>query len=154
MRAELTIEIARTPQDVFSYLTDVSNLPAWQTGVKSAALRDGRIEESRSLLGRELNTTLEVVEQQEPRLFTLRALDGPVQFTVRHELEPARGGTRLTVTAEGDVPGFAAGLLARGAERQFRKDFERLKQILESASSQRGAQPRPHRAPSNRRGGC
>ncbi len=28
--------------------------------------------------------------------------------------------------------GFAAGLLARGAERQFRKDFERLKQILES----------------------
>jgi hypothetical protein len=35
------------------------------------------------------------------------------------------------VTAEGDVPGFAAGLLARHAEKQFRKDFERLKQILE-----------------------
>ena len=132
MHAELTIEIARTPEDVFSYLTDVSNLTAWQTGVKSAKLRDGRIEESRSLLGRELNTTLEIVEQEEPRLFTLRALDGPVRFTVRHELEAAEEGTRLTVTAEGEVPGFAAGLLARGAERQFRKDFERLKQILES----------------------
>jgi carbon monoxide dehydrogenase subunit G len=132
VRAELTIEIARTPEDVFSYLTDVSNLPAWQRGVKSATLRDGRVEESRSLLGRELNTTLEIVEQEEPRLFTLRALDGPVPFTVRHELEPADGGTRLTVTAEGDVPGFAAGLLARGAEKQFRKDFERLKKILES----------------------
>ena len=132
MHAELTIEIARTPEDVFSYLTNVSNLPAWQTGVRSAKLRDGRIEESRSLLGRELNTTLEVVEQEKPRLFTLRALDGPVRFTVRHELEAADNGTRLTVTAEGDVPGFAAGLLARGAERQFRKDFERLKQILES----------------------
>ena len=132
MRAELTIEIARTPEDVFSYLTDVSNLPTWQTGVRSAELRNGRIEESRSLLGRELNTTLEVVEQEEPRLFTLRALDGPVRFTVRHELEAAEEGTQLTVTAEGDVPGFAAGLLARGAERQFRKDFERLKRILES----------------------
>ena len=132
MRAELTIEIARTPEDVFSYLTDVSNLPAWQTGVKSARLHDGRVEESRTLLGRELNTTLEVVEQQKPRLFTLRALDGPILLTVRHELEPSDGGTRLTVTAEGDVPGFAAGLLARGAERQFRKDFERLKRILES----------------------
>ena len=132
MRAELTIKIARAPEDVFAYLTDVSNLPSWQTGIKSAELRDGRIEESRSLLGRELNTTLEVVEQEEPRLFTLRALDGPVRFTVRHELEAADEGTRLTVTAEGDVPGFAAGLLARGAERQFRKDFERLKQILES----------------------
>ena len=132
MRAELTIEIARTPDDVFSYLTDVSNLSAWQSGVKSATMRDGRIEESRSLLGRELHTTLEIVEQERPTLFTLRALDSPFPFSVRHELEPAGDGTRLTVTAEGDVPGFAAGLLARSAERQFRKDFERLKRILES----------------------
>ena len=132
VRAELTIEIARTPKDVFSYLTDVSNLPTWQAGVKSATLRDGRIEESRSLLGKELTTTLEIVEQEEPRLFTLRALDSPVPFTVRHELEPADGGTRLTVTAEGDVPGFAAGLLSSRAEKQFRKDFARLKEILES----------------------
>ena len=65
-------------------------------------------------------------------MFTLRALDSPVPFTVRHELEPADGGTQLTVTAEGGVPGFAAGLLARRAEKQFRKDFERLKEILES----------------------
>ena len=132
MRAELTIEIARSPEDVFAYLTDVSNLPAWQAGVKSATMRDGRIEESRSLLGRELHTELEIVEREEPRLFTLRALDSPVAFTVRHELEATAGGTRLTVTAEGDVPGFAAGLLRRRAERQFRKDFARLKQILES----------------------
>ena len=41
-------------------------------------------------------------------------------------------GTRLTVTAEGDVPGFAASFLARRAEKQFRGDFARLKEILES----------------------
>jgi len=132
VRAELTIEIARTPEDVFSYLTDVSNLTEWQTGVKSAALRDGRIEESRSLLGREIHTTLEIVEQEPPRLFALCAVEGPIRLSVRHELEPSDGGTRLKVTAEGDVPGFAAVLLARGAEKQFRKDFERLKKILES----------------------
>lgn len=132
MRAELTIEIARPPEEVYAYLTDVSNVPAWQSGVRSATLRDGRIEESRSLLGREFHTTLEIVEQEALRLFALRALDSPVPFTVRHELEPAETGTRLTVTAEGEVPGFAAGLVARRAERQFRKDFERLKQILEA----------------------
>jgi carbon monoxide dehydrogenase subunit G len=133
VRAELTIEIERTPEDVFAYLTDVSNVPAWQSGVKSSTLRDGRIEESRTLLGRNVDTTLEIVEQEEPRLFALRALTGPVRFTVRHELEAANGGTLLKVTAEGDVPGgFAAGLVARQIEKQFRKDFERLKQILES----------------------
>jgi carbon monoxide dehydrogenase subunit G len=132
VKAELTIEIARSPEEVFAYLTDVSNLPDWQAGVKSAAERDGRIEESRSLLGKEIQTTLEIVETERPLLFVLRALDGPVRFTVRHEVEPADGGTRLKVTAEGDVPGLAAGLLARAAEKQFRRDFERLKQILES----------------------
>jgi carbon monoxide dehydrogenase subunit G len=132
MRAELTVEIARPPEEVFSYLTDVSNLPSWQSGVKSATRRDGRIEESRSLLGRQVHTTLEIVDEEDPRLFTLRALDSPVPFTVRHELEPAEGGTRLTITAEGDVPGFAAKFFARRAEGQFRKDFARLKKNLES----------------------
>ncbi len=132
VRAELTIEIGRTPDEVFAYLADVSNLPAWQSGVKSATRRGGLIEESRSLLGRELHTTLEILEEEPPRVFALRALDSPFPFTVRHELESADGGTRLTVAAEGEVPGFAAGLVARSAERQFRKDFERLKRILES----------------------
>jgi carbon monoxide dehydrogenase subunit G len=133
MRAELTIEIARTPRDVFAYLTDVSNLPAWQSGVKGAELQDGRVVETRSFLGRELQTTLEIVEQEAPRLFTLRALNSPVPFTVRHELVAADGdGTRLTVVAEGEVPGFASGLVAQRAKRQFSKDFARLKKILET----------------------
>ena len=132
MQAELTIEIDRPPEDVFAYLTNPSNLPAWQSGVRSATLReDGKIVESRSLLGREFRTTIEIVEHEEPRLFTLRALDGPVPFSVRHELEPSGGGTLLTVTAEGEVPSFAGGLVARRVEKQFRKDFQRLKQILE-----------------------
>ncbi|HZS30370.1 MAG TPA: SRPBCC family protein [Gaiellaceae bacterium] len=131
MQAELTIEIARTPEEVFAYLTDVANLPAWQSGVKSAELRDGRIEETRSFLGRELHTTLEIVESEPPRLFVLKALDSPVPFTVRHELEPAGEGTRLTVVAEGDVPGFASGLVAQRAKRQFSKDFAALKREIE-----------------------
>jgi carbon monoxide dehydrogenase subunit G len=140
VRAELTIEIARSPEEVFAYLTDVSNLPAWQSGVHSAEL-DGapragaRITESRHMLGRELTTILEVEEYEAPRLFVLRAVDSPVPFTVRHELEPSGAGTTLSVVGEGDaglLPGFAAGIMARRAEKQFRKDFERLKRLLES----------------------
>ena len=145
VRAELTVEIARAPEEVFSYLTDVSNLPRWQSGVSGATLEGeppenepvpgALIHESRRLLGRELRTTLEIDEYERPRLFTLRALNSPVPFTVRHELEPSATGTRLTVVGEGDaglLPGFAAGIMARRAEKQFRKDFERLKRLLES----------------------
>jgi carbon monoxide dehydrogenase subunit G len=142
MRAELSIEVARTPDDVFAYLTDVANLPAWQSGVHVAQIEDAgeprvgaRIRESRHMLGRELDTTLEITEYDAPRLFSLRALDSPVPFVVRHELEPSGDGTRLTVTGIGDaglLPGFAAGIMARRAEKQFRKDFERLKKLLEA----------------------
>jgi carbon monoxide dehydrogenase subunit G len=142
VRAELTIEVARTPEDVFAYLTDVSNLPVWQSGVHTAQIEDAgaprvgaRIRESRHMLGRELDMTLEITEYDVPRVFALRALDSPVPFTVRHELAAQDGGTLLTVTGVGEaglLPGFAAGIMARRAEKQFRKDFERLKKLLEA----------------------
>ena len=140
VRAEVVVQIARTPEEVFAYLTDVSNLPAWQSGVHSASL-DGeprvgaQIHEARHMLGRELHTTIEIEEYDPPRAFALRAIDSPVPFTVRHELEASEGGTKLVVTGEGDqglLPGFAAGILAKRAEKQFRTDFERLKRLLES----------------------
>lgn len=136
MRAELTIEIARTPEEVFDYLTDVSNLPSWQSGVHTARRDGDRIHESRHMLARELSTTLAIEAEERPRIFAIRALDSPVPFIVRHELEPdGDGGTRLHVLGEGDagmLPGFAAGIMARRAEKQFRKDFERLKRVLET----------------------
>jgi len=89
------------------------------------------------MLGRELNTMLEITDYEPPRLFVLKALNSPVPFTVRHELEASEAGTTMTVTGEGDaalVPGFASGIMARRAEKQFRKDFERLKKRLEHVS--------------------
>jgi carbon monoxide dehydrogenase subunit G len=135
MRAEVVVEIARSPEEVFAYLVDVSNLPRWQSGVHSAERVGERVHERRTMLGRELSTELQIEAEEPPRLFTLRALNSPVPFTVRHELEPSAGGTRLTVVGEGDtgmLPGFAARLMARRAEGQFRKDFERLRRLLES----------------------
>jgi carbon monoxide dehydrogenase subunit G len=135
VHAEVVVDIDRTPEDVYAYLTDVSNLPKWQSGVHSARREGSQIHESRHMLGRELSTTLEIEEEDPPNVFALRAVNSPVPFSVRHELEPSGGGTRLTVTGEGDagmLPGFAAGIMARRAEKQFRKDFERLKRLLEA----------------------
>jgi carbon monoxide dehydrogenase subunit G len=88
------------------------------------------------MLGRELHTTMEVTDFEPPRVFALRAVHGPVELSVRHELEPSGAGTRLRVI--GDVEshllrGFAAGIVRRRAETQFRTDFDRLKRILESS---------------------
>ena len=141
MRAELTIEIERPVDDVFAYLTDVSNLPEWQSGVEEAHVEGGelgaggRVVERRRLLGRTMKHELEVTAYEPPRVFALRASGGPVAFEVTHTLDDVAGRTRLRVDGDIDsaaLPGFMLGIAAKRAEKQFRSDFERLKRVLEA----------------------
>jgi uncharacterized protein YndB with AHSA1/START domain len=143
VRIELTVAIARPLQEVFDYLSDVERLPEWQQSAlaarSEAPLAEGvRIEERRRVLGREIENELEVTAYEPPRRLTLRALRGPVRFTVDHELVADGGSTLLHVNARGGSGRFmklAEPLLARTAEDEMRKDLDRLKEILESRAA-------------------
>lgn len=136
----LELEIARPPEDVFAYLTDVERLPEWQTTAVSCET-DGpvqvgsRIRERRTFIGRDVRTELEVTAHDPPRRFDVRARGGPVPFAISHVLQPAPTGTQLHVDVDVQV-GAMMRLAAAGplklAEREFRSDFERLKELLES----------------------
>jgi uncharacterized protein YndB with AHSA1/START domain len=137
---EITVDVARPSADVFAYLTDVSKLPEWQSTASEAeldgAVRQGaRIRERRHFLGRDVRTELEVTAYEPPQRFDVRSAGGPVSFGIRHTLTPAGEGTRLR--AEVDVKlGRMMRLAAQGplkmAEREFRGDFARLKELLEA----------------------
>ena len=139
VRIELTIDVARPAEDVFTYLVDLDRLPEWQeSAVESRAdepLAEGvRIFECRRALGREVHSELEVTEFDRPRRLMLKTLKGPVKFTVDHRLAEADGGTRLTVVAEGKAGGLmrlGEPMLARTVEAEMQKDFDRLKGLLE-----------------------
>ena len=140
IRVEHSIVVDRTPAEVFAFLTDPANLPAWQGSCRSARA-DGpvevgaRITEKRSFLGREATSIVEVTELEPERLFTLEVVEGPVAFSVRHRLEPAGDGTRVTVNAEGEPGGvlrFGSRFVARAVEQETRKNFARLKTVLET----------------------
>jgi carbon monoxide dehydrogenase subunit G len=139
LRMDHTVRIARPPADVFGYLTDVEKLPDWQSSAvevrAEGELRVGtRIREIRNFLGRRAESTLEVIEYDPGRKFSLRVLSGPLPFEVRHALTPEGGGTRLDWVAEADTsrfPKLAVRMMAGTAERQFKGDLERLKRLLE-----------------------
>lgn len=141
LRAELTIEIARSVEDVFAYLTDVEKLPEWQGSVVSSRadgpLGEGsRIVEQRSLLGHEAETELEVTAYEPGRRFTLRTVRGPVDLMIDHALQPAAEATKLRVTATGKAGGllrFAGRAVEAKARHELHRDFERLKANLEQA---------------------
>jgi carbon monoxide dehydrogenase subunit G len=140
IRIELTVEIERSPDDVFQLLSDIDRLPEWQASAVEAytegPLAEGsRVTEKRRLLGREVDSELEVVAYEPPRRLTLRSLGGPVSFTVDHELVEEGGGTHLTFVAKAEPSALlrlAERVLARRAEQQFRQDFDRLKELLEA----------------------
>lgn len=135
-------EIGRPPNEVFAYVTDVANLPEWQSGVREATvdgpMRVGAIvRERRRLLGRDLSTTLEVSEYEPDRRFSLRARSGPLPFEVTHTFESAGAGTRLVFHGAAEPPGFmrlTRRMVKAMAEREFRGYFKTLKQVLEAGS--------------------
>jgi carbon monoxide dehydrogenase subunit G len=138
-RYRRTVEIDRPPEDVFAFVTDLDNLSRWQPTIRevewSAPLERGAtFRETREMLGRRARSRLEVTALDPPGEFSLRVVEGPVPLTVRHLLEPAERGTRLTLEAEGEAGGLmrlAAPLAERAAARQAGQDLERLKRLIE-----------------------
>ncbi len=143
VRLEFSFDIDRPPSEVFAYLTDPANLPEWQSSALEAhwegeQAAGARIKEVRKFLGRRMESELEVTAYEPDRRFALKVLSGPVPFSVDHMLVARNGGTRLTFVGEGEPGGFfklAEPIVARTAERQFKSDFETLKDVLEGRAA-------------------
>lgn len=144
IRYELAIEIAQPPVEVYAYLADPTHLADWQQDVEEVRDAPGgalpvgaTFTEVRSFLGKRAESTLEVTAAEPGREFSLRTIAGPVQVSIRHLLEPAGDGTRVSVEAEADagkLVGLGGPLLRKAAERRARGDFERLKKALEGGA--------------------
>jgi uncharacterized membrane protein len=133
---DLEVTIDRPIGEVFAYVTDVRNVPDWQESAESAEWIEAgrRFRERRHFLGRTTGLELEVTAFEPDRRFDIRTVDSPFGFEIGHSFEAVGDATRLRVHGEARLGGalrFAAGMARRQAERQFRHDFDRLKETLE-----------------------
>lgn len=118
----------------------MSRLPEWQPSAASAELegelREGAlVREVRTFMGRRAASTLEVTEHMPPRRFSLRVVEGPIRYSVEHALEALDRRTRVTFVARAEtrgMPRLIQGAVRRAVGRQFVKDLEAFKRILES----------------------
>ena len=144
MNFELEVEISRSPDDVYAFLADPSNLPSWQEEVHEVRGASGEplptgatFTEVRSFLGKRIESILEVTASIPGREFSLQSRSGPIRFSVRHLLEPAKTGTRVRLEGEADpgrLFGVAGPFLRKAIERRTRSDFERLKRVLDGSA--------------------
>jgi uncharacterized protein YndB with AHSA1/START domain len=139
---DLTIDtpIARDAAAVFGYVTDPELLPTWQTNTVSS-VPDGPLavgtrlrEIHRAPGGKELVSVVEVTEYEPGRAFALHVVEGtPVDLRIT--LEPSAGGTLMRFRAFGRLTGamrLAQPLLQRVLKRQFARQCETLKRLLET----------------------
>jgi uncharacterized membrane protein len=138
-----SIEISRSPEDVFAYIDDLATHGEWQEQVVSAKVDGGdptrvgtRSTEVRKMGGREQQTTYEVTEHNPPHMVAFRGVDGSIRVIGRVTVEPLDGGARSRVTLDLDFEGHGMGklmlpLVRNQAGKQVPKDQARLKQRLE-----------------------
>ena len=121
MRLQHEVTIERVPAEVFAFLADPANLPAWQRSVQRVTPHGdsglgARFTEERSRVGRIFRSTLEIVELEPDRVFTIRVVDGLVAASIRHELSAVPEGTCVSIRAEADLsrlPRVLRSLVAR-----------------------------------------
>jgi uncharacterized protein YndB with AHSA1/START domain len=144
-----SIEISRSPVDVFAYATDLSRYAEWQPGVTAARLQgSGPIRAgSRAVVTRRVGPRTveyieEMVELDPPWRWTVRSIGGlPVTATARGAIESLDGGhrSRITITLDFQAHGIGKLLLPLVVRRQARKtlpkEAQELKLTLERPGS-------------------
>jgi uncharacterized protein YndB with AHSA1/START domain len=141
------VEIARRPEDVFSYATDFSHYPAWQGGVVSvrqegdASLTVGsRAEVTRKVGPREVPGTEEITALHPPRSWVVRAVSDTLTAIAKGTIEPLDNGKRSRVTIALDFEPHGIGkllvplVIRRQVRKQLPKNEQKLKEVLEQGA--------------------
>lgn len=134
-----SVEIARTPAEVFAYVTDPTHLPEWQESVVSVERVGGeprgvgsRVKVVRRIGRVERTMTAELAELNAPLRWQVRGVDGPVRGMVKGTVAPLDDGRRSRVTIELDFESHGIGklLVPLVVQRQARKELPRNVQHL------------------------
>lgn len=142
-----SIEIARPPEEVFSYVTDPSRLAEWQESVVSARIEGtgppgvgSRVVVTRRIGRGERAMTSEMTELSPSRSWGVRGVDGPVRGNVKGTIAPLDESARSRVTIELDLHGHGLGKLLvplvvrRQAQKEMPTNLRNLKERLESGA--------------------
>jgi hypothetical protein len=140
-----SVEIARSPEDVFAYLDQLDRHGEWQDEIVSAKVdtegpvRVGtRVTEVRKVPGGKREISYEITAHDPPRTSSFRGVNGPIRVVGTVTVEPAGEG-RSRVTIDLDFEGHGLGklllpLVRRDASKRVPVNQAKLKERLESGA--------------------
>lgn len=139
MRIEETVQIQRSPEDVWAFVVDHRNDQRWCKKVQLVE-SDGpgrwTVIHKPVPLRPAMSLALEHRQADPPRLLKLREEDDVSVFDIEYRLEAKEGGTRFTQVSEFEFkkqPRLLHTVFARGVARDVRGQLRDLKRILEAS---------------------
>lgn len=135
------VDIERPIEEVFAYLADFENIPAWNYAiVETQKTSDGPVglgatyQQVRSLPSRS-EETFEVADYRPHESLAISGTLGPFTGELRYRLQPTQSGTRLTNEVDLQPRGIAGIVGQLGSSRvraAVATNLNELKRILES----------------------
>jgi uncharacterized membrane protein len=150
---EKSVVIHRPAHDVFAYVSDQTNAPAWQGGlVEVRRTTEGAIGIGtrhtfvRTFMGRRMEGSNEYTRWEADELVAFKAISGSVDLQASYKVEPAgtdraRLTSRLEMRPSGPLR-LTEPLMAAVLRRDVGRNLAALKGLLEAKSEARNA-PRP-----------
>jgi hypothetical protein len=142
----VSIDVDRSAEEVFAYVTDPSRFSEWQKGVVSGHMESSgttqigdRCVSTRRIGFAERPSTSAVTRFDPPHHWAVSGIDGPIRAMVDVTVEPrSDSGTHLTVAL--DFEGHGIGrllvplLVTREARREMPVNVAALKKRLEGSA--------------------
>jgi uncharacterized protein YndB with AHSA1/START domain len=140
-----SIDISRSPHDVFWYATDFAQFPRWQGNVvsarqegESALVTGSRAVVTRRVGPRRVRATETITELTPTETWEVRSSGGlPVTAIAKGRIESLDGGNRSRVTITLDFAGHGIGklliplVIRWQARKQLPQNTAKLKEVLE-----------------------
>jgi len=142
LKFRTSVTINRSPEEVFSFVSDFENEPKYQREVETTTkISEGPIGVGTTfcdvvrVMGLRLKSTYDIIEYEPSRSLAIKILEGQARFTARWTFTNAGGGTELGFSADVYPTGLLRliqPLLQLRLQKQFEGNSNRLKEILES----------------------
>ncbi len=149
MQVSVSTDISATPTAVWKVITDVDNWASTISGInkvevlepaKGPSIVGLKWRETRTMFGKEATEVMWITDAKKPSHYDTRAESHGAVYTTRMGLEKIDGGTRLSMTFNGEAQTTGAkimwaltGWMAKGAMRKAcNKDLADIKAAVEA----------------------
>jgi uncharacterized membrane protein len=141
MRVEVQIEIDRSVEDVFAYITNFENNPKWQKGMVSCTFtteppvgKGTRYTQVAQFMGRTIESKFLVTKYIPDERVEFETTESTFPIQIVRSVSAANGGTQVNAIISGQPDGlmkFFAPLAQIMMRRSIEADYARLKALLE-----------------------